>query len=266
MCGLRSALAELAVGSRGCGGLRRSDRAGGRGALHETLVATARSPSPARRLPPRLSPRSGGATRQPPSCFRTIDAITMKFTLSWLKDHLDTDGLARRDRRDADAHRARGRGRRGPGQGAGAPSRRLCDRRPSSIPNADRLRVCMVDTGAGDAGPGRLRRAECAHRHEVRLRAARHLHSGQEHHARRRHDPRRREPRHARARRRSSSSPTTTTASSTCRTTRRSAQPYAAYAGLDDPVIEINLTPNRPDCTSVVTASPATSPRPASAR
>jgi phenylalanyl-tRNA synthetase beta chain len=27
--------------------------------------------------------------------------------------------------------------------------------------------------------------------------------------------------------------------------------PYAVYAGLDDPVIEINLTPNRPDCTSV---------------
>ncbi|KSV80980.1 phenylalanyl-tRNA synthetase subunit beta [Sinorhizobium sp. Sb3] len=26
---------------------------------------------------------------------------------------------------------------------------------------------------------------------------------------------------------------------------------YAAYAGLDDPMIEINLTPNRPDCTSV---------------
>ncbi|MGY2049280.1 phenylalanine--tRNA ligase subunit beta [Methylobacterium sp. JK268] len=28
-------------------------------------------------------------------------------------------------------------------------------------------------------------------------------------------------------------------------------QAYAAYAGLDDPVIEINLTPNRPDCTGV---------------
>ena len=27
--------------------------------------------------------------------------------------------------------------------------------------------------------------------------------------------------------------------------------PYAAVAGLDDPVIEINLTPNRPDCTSI---------------
>lgn len=28
-------------------------------------------------------------------------------------------------------------------------------------------------------------------------------------------------------------------------------QAYAAFAGLDDPVIEINLTPNRPDCTSI---------------
>ncbi len=28
-------------------------------------------------------------------------------------------------------------------------------------------------------------------------------------------------------------------------------QPYAAWAGLADPLIEINLTPNRPDCTSV---------------
>jgi phenylalanyl-tRNA synthetase beta chain len=28
-------------------------------------------------------------------------------------------------------------------------------------------------------------------------------------------------------------------------------QPYAAYAGLADPLIEINLTPNRPDCTAV---------------
>src|SRR5712691_9908226 len=26
---------------------------------------------------------------------------------------------------------------------------------------------------------------------------------------------------------------------------------YAAWAGIDDPVIEINLTPNRPDCTAV---------------
>ncbi len=28
-------------------------------------------------------------------------------------------------------------------------------------------------------------------------------------------------------------------------------KPYAPYAGLDDPTIEINLTPNRPDCTGI---------------
>src|SRR5437588_9052218 len=28
-------------------------------------------------------------------------------------------------------------------------------------------------------------------------------------------------------------------------------EPYARWAGLDDPVIEINLTPNRPDCAGV---------------
>src|ERR1700754_3861888 len=27
--------------------------------------------------------------------------------------------------------------------------------------------------------------------------------------------------------------------------------PFSAYSGMDDPVIEINLTPNRPDCTSI---------------
>ena len=32
---------------------------------------------------------------------------------------------------------------------------------------------------------------------------------------------------------------------------RRSAPTTRAWAGLDDPVIEINLTPNRPDCTGV---------------
>src|ERR1700754_999316 len=29
-------------------------------------------------------------------------------------------------------------------------------------------------------------------------------------------------------------------------------EPYAKWAGLDDPVIEINLTPNRPDCAGVL--------------
>ena len=41
------------------------------------------------------------------------------------------------------------------------------------------------------------------------------------------------------------------TASSTCLPTRRWATSFAAYAKLDDPVIDINLTPNRPDATGV---------------
>ena len=47
-----------------------------------------------------------------------------------------------------------------------------------------------------------------------------------------------------------SASATIMTASWNCRPTRRSASLMPLYAGLDDPVIEINLTPNRPDCTS----------------
>ena len=49
----------------------------------------------------------------------------------------------------------------------------------------------------------------------------------------------------------SSACPTTTTASSTCRPMRRSARSYAAYAGLDDPVIDVAVTPNRPDALGV---------------
>ena len=41
-------------------------------------------------------------------------------------------------------------------------------------------------------------------------------------------------------------------------------QAYAAYAGLDDPVIDVAVTPNRPDALGVA-ASRATSPPPASA-
>ena len=66
-----------------------------------------------------------------------------------------------------------------------------------------------------------------------------------------RHHPRRREPRHAGAR------------SSSCKLSDDHdgiidlpadapvGTSYAQWAGLDDPVIEINLTPNRPDCTGV---------------
>ena len=50
---------------------------------------------------------------------------------------------------------------------------------------------------------------------------------------------------------RNSNFPKTTTAFSKCRTTRRLEFSYVRWAGLDDPVIEINLTPNRPDAMGV---------------
>ena len=172
----------------------------------------------------------------------------MKFTLSWLKDHLETTAsfdeiVETLTRIGLEVER-----RRGQGEDAGALHGRL---RVSAEqhPNADRLRVCMVDTGDGATDPGRLRRAERPHRHEERVRAARHLHSGQEHHA-------------------AESAPSAASRATACCARRRSSKsrddhdgiidlpddapvgvPYAAYAGLDDPVIEINLTPNRPDCT-----------------
>ena len=118
-------------------------------------------------------------------------------------------------------------------------------------PNADRLRVCMVDTGDGEpvqvvcGAPNARTGMIGVFAPPGTYIPGKNITLGSRHH------PRRREPRHAGVRAPSCSSPTTTTASSSCRPTRRSAQPYAEYAGLDDPVIEINLTPNRPDCTGV---------------
>ena len=133
-----------------------------------------------------LSPASGSSKE-----------ALMKFTLSWLKEHLDTDeplekladkltmiGLEVENIED----KAK----------ALAPFTIARVISAEQHPNADRLRVCMVDTGdGGSAGAGGLRRAECARRPGQRVLAARHLHSRQEHHARRRHHPRRRKPRHA---------------------------------------------------------------------
>ena len=74
----------------------------------------------------------------------------MKFTLSWLKEHLDTDasldeivdkltmiGLEVESVEDK-------------AQAARALRHRARGRRPKQHPNADRLRVCMVDTGDGE--------------------------------------------------------------------------------------------------------------------
>ena len=120
----------------------------------------------------------------------------MKFTLAWLKEHLDTDrplgeladkltmiGLEVERIEDkakavcAVRHRARGR-------------RQAASECGSSPRLHGRYRRWR-------SGPGGVRRAQCPHRHEKRVRAAGRLHSRQEHHARRRQDPRRRKPRHA---------------------------------------------------------------------
>ena len=65
------------------------------------------------------------------------------------------------------------------------------------------------------------------------------------------HHPRRREPGHAVLGLRARPRPRTTTASSTCRTTRRSGVRYAEWAGLGDAVIDVAVTPNRPDALGV---------------
>ena len=78
------------------------------------------------RLPP-ARPADAGRRAQRVSR-NGIAGDRMKFTLSWLKDHLDTDASLERDRRDADHDRPRGRRRRGPGRAARALRHRLGDR------------------------------------------------------------------------------------------------------------------------------------------
>ena len=186
--------------------------------------------------------------RRRPSLDRGAGA--MKFTLAWLKDHLETEAAPRRDRGRADrASASRSKASRtAPPRCAAFIVAEIVEAEPH--PNADRLRVCTVDTGDGD-GAGGLRRAQRARRHEGRVRAARHYVPGLDVDAEEGQDPRRRIERHAVLRARDRASATSTTASSNCPTTRRSAQPAAEALGLDDPVIDIAITPNRGDCLGV---------------
>ena len=107
----------------------------------------------------------------------------MKFTLSWLKEHLDTDasvaaiadkltmiGLEVESLADK-AHAARAVHDRARHRGEAA-----SERRPAARLHGRHRR--------GRSGAGRVRRAQCAHRHDGRVRAARRLHPRQGHHAR----------------------------------------------------------------------------------
>jgi len=173
----------------------------------------------------------------------------MKFTLSWLKDHLDTSAsldeiVETLTRIGLEVEGVEDKAK------ALAPYKVAYVVSAVQHPNADRLRVCMVDTGEGEQiqvvcgapnartgmksvfappgtyipgknitlGVGTIRGVESKGM----------LCSGSELEISDDHDGIIDLPEDAPV-----------------------GQPYAAYARLDDPVIEINLTPNRPDCTSI---------------
>src|SRR6266849_3376434 len=181
--------------------------------------------------------------------FRREQGSIMKFTLSWLKDHLDTDEPVEKL---ADKLTMIGLEVEHIEDNAKALAPFTIARVISADqhPNADRLRVCMVDTGSGDPvqvvcgapnartgmkgvfappgtfipgknitlGVGTIRGVES----RGMLVSEAELEISDD------HDGIIDLPDDAPV-----------------------GQPYAAWAGLDDPLIEINLTPNRPDCTGV---------------
>ncbi|MBD2745287.1 phenylalanine--tRNA ligase subunit beta [Microvirga sp. BT688] len=173
----------------------------------------------------------------------------MKFTLSWLKDHLETTAsldeiVETLTRIGLEVEGVEDKAK------ALAPYKVAYVVSAVQHPNADRLRVCMVDTGEGDPiqvvcgapnartgmksvfappgtyipgknitlGVGTIRGVESKGM----------LCSGSELEISDDHDGIIDLPEDAPV-----------------------GQAYASYARLDDPVIEINLTPNRPDCTSI---------------
>ncbi len=173
----------------------------------------------------------------------------MKFTLSWLKEHLDTDASvdALADKLTMiglEVDKVEDRGR------LLAPFTIARVVSAEQHPNADRLRVCMVDTGTGDpvqvvcgapnarAGmkgvfvppgayiPGKNMTLAVGTIRGVESRGM--LVSEFELQLSEDHEGIIELPADAPV-----------------------GQSYAAWAGLDDPVFEIKLTPNRPDCTGV---------------
>ena len=173
----------------------------------------------------------------------------MKFTLSWLKEHLDTDEPldALADKLTMIGLEVENIEDKAKALGAFTIARVI---EAKQHPNADRLRVCMVDTGSGDPvqvvcgapnartgmkgvfsppgtyipgknitlGIGKIRGVES----RGMLVSEAEMEFSDD------HDGIIDLPADAPV-----------------------GESYAKWAGLDDPVIEINLTPNRPDCTGV---------------
>ena len=185
-----------------------------------TSIAAAVGEAAAPSLP---SPASGGGSQR---CGACEGERAMKFTLAWLKEHLDTDaplddivdkltmiGL------EVETRRGQGQAARALRHRHGGRGEAASERRPAARLHG-RYRRRQAD-------PGGVRRAERAHRHDRRVRAARRLHSRQEHHARRSAPSAASRAAACWCRNSSCKSPTITTASSTCPPTRRSARNYA---------------------------------------
>ena len=183
----------------------------------------------------------------------------MKFTLGWLKEHLDTHHPLRSSADKLTIYRALGRTHRGQAQSLFVIPPSRASRKQSSTP---------MPTGCGCAwsipGPAIRYRSRAV----LRMRApgmkgvcaTRRLHSRQEYDTWRRQDPRRREP-HAVPSRTANLGRSPRHHRSAGRQRPVGAN-YAHWAGLDDPLIEINLTPNRADCTGVHGVATVISPLP----
>ncbi len=108
---------------------------------------------------------------------RSCGELAMKFTLSWLKEHLDTDAPLDDDRRQAHHDRARGR------EASRTRRKLLAPFTIARVIEAEAASQCRPAARLHGryrrrrAGAGGVRRAQCAHRHERRVRAARRLHS-----------------------------------------------------------------------------------------
>ncbi|MEN3930089.1 phenylalanine--tRNA ligase subunit beta [Microvirga sp. W0021] len=173
----------------------------------------------------------------------------MKFTLSWLKDHLETEAtleeiVEKLTAVGLEVEEVEDKGK------ILAPYKVAYVISTEQHPNADRLRVCMVDIGEGApiqvvcgapnartgmksvfAGPGTYIPGKDITLGVGSIRGIESkgmLCSGAELELSEDHDGILDLPADAPV-----------------------GEPYASYAGLDDPVIDVGLTPNRPDCTSI---------------
>ena len=172
----------------------------------------------------------------------------MKFTLAWLKEHLDTsatleeitfaltdlglevEGVTNPGEAPRRLHRRRGAG------GRPAPRRRQAPR----LPRPDRRR----------READRLRRPQRPRRHQGGDLQARRLHPRHRHHHQGRQDPRRREPRHDALRARDAALRRPRGHRRARRPTPPSA-PATSTSSPSIPVIDVAITPNRPDALGV---------------